>query len=288
MAEVWLRSLIEFHEPCWFLNRDLILGIACARWLECPGRSDTRGDFLEGPRRDRLGQGHGGVPSGRRGGGRFVGATRELASLHAAEPSQVVADLIEAMSRDELHGVVMDTLVFPHSVDRHDVAVVKTGGRAGLELEPRDLRGAETPRERKDLERDVPAERFLHGLINDAHPAACHLAQDSEIAEAPPRHVRLNGPDPNRRFIADRRFVARRLDSFHHQQRGKEVHDGLRQLGMLASVLGDRGTLAAPLSFDKFLGKYLQRVPVGLGARVGLRHARPPRCVRPVFQVRAP
>ena len=34
-----------------------------------------------------------------------------------------------------------------------------------------------------DLERDVPAERFLDRLVHDAHAAAAQLAEDAEFAE---------------------------------------------------------------------------------------------------------
>ena len=56
---------------------------------------------------------------------------------------------------DELHRVVMHPLMLAHAVNRHDVAVLQSARRTGLELEPPDLCRAEPGILGKDLERDV-------------------------------------------------------------------------------------------------------------------------------------
>ena len=69
------------------------------------------------------------------------------ASLHeAAQPPQVVDDRIHAVPMDELHGIVVHSLVLTHAVDRHDVAVVQPRRRARLELEPLELGGCRAAR----------------------------------------------------------------------------------------------------------------------------------------------
>jgi hypothetical protein len=95
---------------------------------------------------------------GRRGQGTLVGARCRFSLHEAAQPPQIVEDLIQGMPLDELHGIVVHPLIFAHTVDRHDVGVVQPRRRAGLESEPLNLGGREPPVLEEDLERDVPAQ----------------------------------------------------------------------------------------------------------------------------------
>ena len=70
---------------------------------------------------------------------------RSVAVGEAAEPPQVVDDRVHAVPVDELHGIVVHSLVLTHAVDRHDVPVVQPPGRARFELEPLELGGADAP-----------------------------------------------------------------------------------------------------------------------------------------------
>ena len=85
---------------------------------------------------------------------------------------------------NELHDVVVHAVVLAHAVHRHDIRVVHAGGGLGLALEALLLARIEHRLGRQDLERDMPAERFLLGLVDDAHAATADFAQNAKIAQA--------------------------------------------------------------------------------------------------------
>ena len=77
----------------------------------------------------------------------------------------------------------MQAIALADAENRHDVGVMELGRGPGLSEEaPEDQRGPGDAR-REHLERDVPAERLLLGLIDDTHAAASQLAEDPEVAE---------------------------------------------------------------------------------------------------------
>ncbi len=89
---------------------------------------------------------------------------------------------LERLALDPLHrvvaGVVSDVLL----VDRDDPRVVEPRGGARLALEA-DPGRLEEPRTGEDLERDLALESGLPGQVDDAHPPAAELADDSILAE---------------------------------------------------------------------------------------------------------
>ena len=97
------------------------------------------------------------------------------------QPPQLIEDRVEPLPSDELHRVIRHAILFTHGEDRHDVRVVQTGGRAGLAAETAELDRVEPAVWRQDLERDVPAERFLDRFVDNAHAAPAEYAQDPEI-----------------------------------------------------------------------------------------------------------
>ena len=244
------------------------------------GRSGGRPGVAVGPGlleragHERTGQGHGTARDGTTPAA-SVSSDRgaALPSRQAAEPPQVVDDRVQAVPMDELHGIVVHSLVLAHAVDRHDVAMVQPPGRARFELEPLELGGAEPPGQREDLERDMAAQRLLHGLVDDPHASPRDLAENPEIAELAPCGPDEIGRRTRVRPAAGRSPLGDRLDSFHHQERGEEVDDGFGQLRVLAGVLGERGTFAPSLPLHELLGQHLDGISVGTGGQVGLGHA---------------
>src|SRR5262249_7368588 len=89
-------------------------------------------------------------------------------------------DVIEAETFDVLHHVEWLVVVLPDAEDRHDVGVVQPGGSLGLALEALNLSSVDERPGRQDLERDLPAEPFLLGLVDHAHSTAADLANDTE------------------------------------------------------------------------------------------------------------
>ena len=90
---------------------------------------------------------------------------------------------VQALALDELHHIIMRSLMLADAEDRHDVGVVQPRGRAGLALEAADLLGVGERPGGQHLERHAAAERLLLGLVHDAHAAAAHLAQQAELAQ---------------------------------------------------------------------------------------------------------
>ena len=99
------------------------------------------------------------------------------------QPPQLVEDRVDTLPPDELHRVIRHAILFTHGEDRHDVGMVQTGGRAGLAAETAELGRVEPAVRWQNLERNVPAERFLDRLVDDAHPAPAKYAKDPEIAQ---------------------------------------------------------------------------------------------------------
>src|SRR5207302_755947 len=118
-------------------------------------------------------------------------------------------DVGQRMAFDELHGVEVDAAFASHRKDRNDVRVMELCGGLGLVVEALKMLGIEGGRERQDFQRDAPAERKLHRLIDDAHAAAADLAENSEVAErlARQRIASSRRGDGIRRLVPARRAM---------------------------------------------------------------------------------
>jgi hypothetical protein len=176
------------------------------------------------------------------------------------------------MPRNELHGIVVDAFVLTHSIDWHDVAVVQPGRRARFKLKPLNPGRAEPPRERQDLECDVPSQGFLDRLVHDPHPASRDFPKHPEIAQPVPRQAGLIVTGLRHRHVASFASLADGLDAFHHHERGKEVGNGLGELRVLAGVLAQRGMLTLPLPLDELLGQLFDGISIPLGIYARYRH----------------
>ena len=106
---------------------------------------------------------------------------------------QFLQDLVEAQPLDELHDVVAQAVVFADAEDRHDVGVVQLRRRLRLALEATLRPGVLPELLGQDLEGDVPAERDLLRLVDDAHAAVADLADDAVVAQALERRQRTIG-----------------------------------------------------------------------------------------------
>ena len=71
--------------------------------------------------------------------------------------AQVADDGGQAVSVDELHGVVVDAVLAADAEDRDNMRVMELGGRMGLDLEPLPMLGVESGGERENLEGHSPA-----------------------------------------------------------------------------------------------------------------------------------
>ena len=89
----------------------------------------------------------------------------------------------EALPIDELHRVIVHAALAADRMHRHDPLVLHVCGRQRLGLESLEATRVNGRGERQYLERDPPPERDLLGLVDDPHPAAADLAQETEVAE---------------------------------------------------------------------------------------------------------
>jgi hypothetical protein len=68
-------------------------------------------------------------------------------------------------------------------VDRDDIRVVQPGSGFCLPLEPPPQLGVANDMAGQNFQRDVPAQRNLFRLVNNAHSALAYFADDSKVAE---------------------------------------------------------------------------------------------------------
>ena len=130
-----------------------------------------------------------------------------------------------------------------HAEHRHDIRVVQLCRSPGFALESLQRSGVEQCGLGQHLDRDVPRERFLLGLVDDSHAAAADLADDAEVAEL----CRHPGRSDGRTAV----LLAAQGDLFHGLNRREEFADLLGALGMGRFVLGDRRRLAAAKSLRR-------------------------------------
>ena len=202
------------------------------------------------------------VPTARFGG---AGASRGAGPL--AEGLQLAEHHVQRLSLDELHGVEDDPAILADLVDRHDVGVVQPGRGPRLAAEPLQAPGVAGDRVGQDLQGDVPAQRQLLGLVDDAHAAAADLAEDAVVAD-PLRRARRPARGPRRPGpggVPGGRGAG--VGLLHHDQHREDVADAVGQLRVPVGVLGQRGPLAAAVARDELLGELADRVGRGNSRR---------------------
>ena len=119
------------------------------------------------------------------------------------------------------------------------------------------MRFIEGERVRQHLDGDATAQRFLHGLVDDSHSAAAHLANNAEIPQA----SQLFPAFKHDRF---RRSLLLLADVFQNADRGKQFANGVGQVGMFRDVFVDGGPLAAAAARDILGGQDFDRMPIRL------------------------
>ena len=96
--------------------------------------------------------------------------------------------LRERLPLEQLHRDEVLALVLVDRVDGADAGVVEGRGRAGLALEALERVGVLGQLGGQELERDVPAELRVLGLVDDAHAAAAELRRDAVVGDRPADH----------------------------------------------------------------------------------------------------
>ena len=164
---------------------------------------------------------------------------------------QFLQDASETLTPDELHREVVHALVLADAEHGHDVGMVQSRRGPGFAPEALEVRWGRQPGCGQDLQRDVPAQGFLHSLIDDPHAAASHLAEDAVFAELSGRPVvgfqrsseRAWGQAPDG------------AEPLHLHEGGKEAVDTFGLIGVPFCVLTQRGPLAASVAPGELLGE---------------------------------
>jgi hypothetical protein len=168
-------------------------------------------------------------------------------SGRCAQTADVAQDPVETFAVDKLHGVIKHAVTFAHAKHRDDVRVVQPRRGLGLATEPLEVNGIAEAGRRKHLERHMPAEGELLGLIDDAHAAAADFAENAIITDP------LRPLPVEKRFLQEALFLGR-LQLLHHDESRKHLSNLGGKLRILECVLREQRPFAAPISLGEFLG----------------------------------
>jgi hypothetical protein len=107
--------------------------------------------------------------------------------------------------------------------------------------------GSRSDGPRKQLQCDVPAQRFLHRFIDDSHPSAAQLAHDAIVADLP----RRGGWQQPRSARLVSQGTRCRASFFHNFQGWEQRANILGEFGIPRHVLVDRRPIAASPALHK-------------------------------------
>jgi hypothetical protein len=106
----------------------------------------------------------------------------------------------------------------------------------------------------KHLQRDVPPQALLDGLVHHSHAAAADLAEDAKLAEL------FGGRGALRRGERPGRVRRVGLELLHLEQGREQLADLLGEVGAALGVLGERRPLPGPQPGDELFGQDVERV----------------------------
>jgi hypothetical protein len=198
--------------------------------------------MLKAPREQHLGH-HGGLLRARFG------------LVLGPQTAHLVQHGVQSLAVNELHGVVMDALVFADAEHRHDVGMVQPGRRAGLAAEALELLGLHQRTGGQDFQGHMAAERFLHRLVDHSHPAPTDLAEQAILSELSRNLLRRR-----RGRFQGRRLFDTATSFLHHHQGGEQAADVVGQVGMACFILAHRRPFAGPQACQERFRELLQRV----------------------------
>jgi hypothetical protein len=172
--------------------------------------------------------------------------------LPGAEPPQLLEHAVEPLALDELHDVVGRLALLADAEDGHDVGVVELGRGPRLALEPAAGLGVLEHLPGEHLQGHMPAQRDLLGLVDDAHAAAAHLADDAVVAELLQGRQTSCGKFPG--CVRLERLVGEG-DVLHHRHGREDLADLAGQLGVVLDILAERGPLPLAIAVEELLGE---------------------------------
>ncbi len=151
----------------------------------------------------------------------------------------------------------MQAVVFADAEDRHDMGVMQLSRGASFAEEPLDLPRTGVGPRSEDLECNATAERFLLGLVDNAHAAPTYLPEDPVVGQ--PLERSLGSRSRPAIEVADGR-LGFRPESFDHDQGREQVADLHRPFRMPGDVLANRGPLSPALAIQKLFREFFKGI----------------------------
>src|SRR5262249_24907728 len=145
--------------------------------------------------------------------------------------------------------------VFADAEDGDDVGVVQARRGLRLAVKALQVRRAGQARLGQDLEGDVPAERLLHRLVDDAHAAPADLPQDAVVAQLPGHGGRVARGRRGR--------TAYGAEFLEHDQGREQLLDLFRPFQVPLRELGEAVPVARAEALQDLLGELFQGVALG-------------------------
>ena len=91
--------------------------------------------------------------------------------------------VLERLAFQQLHGDEVASVVLANLVDRADIWVVQSGGGASFALKTVERERIFFRLGRQELERDMAAQVDVLGFVDNAHPSAAQLREDTVVRD---------------------------------------------------------------------------------------------------------
>src|SRR5580658_4015811 len=113
----------------------------------------------------------------------------QLLKIHRLVGGLAVDTAFERLAFQQLHGDEVTSAVLADLVDGADIRVIQSGGGARLALKTVERQRILFCLGRQELERDVAAQVDVLGLIDNTHPAAAQLRDDTVVGDGLADHA---------------------------------------------------------------------------------------------------
>jgi hypothetical protein len=186
---------------------------------------------------------------------RLLSIARGPAPL-GTQPPHFLEHGIQALAVDKLHGVVVNRLRLADAEDGHNIGMVQLRCSPCLSAEAFQVGRIHQTMKGQNLERDVPAQRFLHRFIDHPHAATPHFSQDAVVAQS----LRQNIAFPGFRLKRPGRWSGHGAEPLHGHEGREQLADLLCQRRVPFGVLAHGRMFAPAIACGKLLGQFFHRI----------------------------
>ena len=92
-------------------------------------------------------------------------------------------DFSQRHSVNQLHGIILQAVIFTNTIHGDNIAVVKARCRFRFTTKPFELFFRACDQGTDDFEGHMPLQRLLHGLVHDSHAAPADFTNYLKITE---------------------------------------------------------------------------------------------------------